>query len=116
MSASLLVAVVADELEGAALEVARSEGARGVTMLSARGIGFPEHVTFFGLTYRGLETVLLWVLDETTAARVSDRLNSELELLQPFKGLAFTLPVSETGGIDPAAIRDYIASNGQSDG
>lgn len=108
MEASLLVAVVADELEEQALRIAREEGARGVTILPGHGEGFPEHVTFYGLTYRGVEKIILWVLDETTAERIAARLNDELELTRPWQGLAFALPVSETGGIDPAAIHETI--------
>lgn len=106
--AKLLVAVVADELEERAVAIVREEGGSGVTFLSGRGLSFPEHMTFFGLTYRGLEKVLLCVLDETTAVRAAERLNRELDLLKPFQGLAFCLPVSETGGIDVARIRRDI--------
>ena len=77
-------------------------------MLPARGLGFPEHVTFFGLTYRGLEVVLLTVLDGGTAEHMAGRLNLELELLQPFQGLAFALNLDDAGGIDLGAIRDHL--------
>ncbi|SEO79292.1 hypothetical protein [Aquisalimonas asiatica] len=106
--ASLLIAAVADELEEAALAIAREEGARGVTILPSRGIGFPEHITFFGVTYRGIGVVMLWVLDGERATRIAARMNRELELLRPFQGLAFVAPVDATGGIDPAAIRKYL--------
>jgi len=111
VKAMLLVAVVADELEEAAREIARREGARGMTLLSARGLSFPEHITFFGLTYLGVETVLVALLDEATAARVAERMNVELKLLEPFKGLAFCLPVSGTGGIDIQALRQHITEH-----
>ena len=115
MDATLLVAVVADELEEAAREVARSEGVRGMTLLSARGLNFPEHITFFGLTYFGAETVLLALLDADTALRVAERLNLELKLLEPFKGLAFCLPVAGTGGIDIEALHGYLTENDPAD-
>lgn len=115
MTAKLLVAVIADELEERAVQIARDEGARGVTILSGRGIGFPERITFFGLTYRGLTKVLLWVLPEAAADLISERLNCELDLLKPDQGLAFVLPVSETGGIDVEAIRREIAAGVRAD-
>ncbi len=111
VKAKLLVAVVSDDLEEAAREVARQEGARGMTLLSARGLNFPEHVTFFGLTYLGIETLLVALLDEDTAVRIAERLNVELKLLEPFKGLAFCLPVDGTGGIDIEALHRHIAEN-----
>ncbi|HRQ55903.1 MAG TPA: hypothetical protein PLN31_00655 [Azoarcus taiwanensis] len=86
MSTSLLIAVVADELEERAAAIAREEGAMGLTIVPGRGLGFPEHVTFFGLTFRGIEKVLLWVLDSETAETVANRLNRELDLLSPFQG------------------------------
>ncbi len=110
MSTSLLIAVVADELEERAAEIAREEGAMGVTILPGRGLGFPEHVTFFGLTYRGVEKVLLWVLDSETAETVANRLNRELDLLSPFQGLAFCLDTDHTEGIDSEAIRHHVLS------
>ena len=109
MGATLLVAVVADNLEGQAIEIIRREGRQGVTMIPARGLNFPEHITFFGLTYRGLETVLLALVDETTASRTAESLNEELKLLEPFQGLAFCMPVSGTGGIDIRQVRKALA-------
>lgn len=75
-----------------------------------RGLNFPEHITFFGLTYRGLETVLLALVDETTASRTAERLNEELKLLEPFQGLAFCMPVSGTGGIDIRQVRKALGN------
>lgn len=111
MEASLLVAILADDIEDAAIEIARQEGARGITVLPARGLNYPEHITLFGNTYLGLEVTLLIVLDRVTAARIADRMNQELELLQPFKGLAFCLPVEDIGGMDPGKLRSYIESH-----
>ncbi|WP_018233807.1 hypothetical protein [Thioalkalivibrio thiocyanodenitrificans] len=104
----LLVAVVADELEERARDILREEGAQGVTILAGRGIGFPEHMTFFGITYRGAESILACVLDGDSAERMAERLNCELELLKPFKGLAFCLAVNRSGGIDLDLVRDAI--------
>ena len=111
MSTTLLIAVVADALEERAAAIAREEGAMGVTILSARGIGFPEHVTFFGLTYRGLEKVMLWVLDHATSQTIADRLNRELDLLSPFQGLAFCLEIDHAEGIDSEAIRRHVTNH-----
>lgn len=115
VKAKLLVAVVAHELEEAAREIARREGARGMTLLSARGMNFPEYVTFFGLTYLGIETVLLALLDEATAMRIAECMNVELKLLEPFKGLAFCVPVDGTGGIEIRALRQYIEQHAPAD-
>ena len=100
MQPALVVAVVADELRDRAIEIAKRHGAQGISFVDGRGIGFPEHHTFFGLTYMGLEQVLFFALDEQRARRVEAELNQVLQLEQRFKGLVFTLPVTEAMGID----------------
>jgi hypothetical protein len=104
----LLVAVVADALEEQAEAIIREEGGQGITILPGRGLGFPEHKTFFGLTYRGLEKILLCTLDAQTAERAAGRLNQELNLLRPFQGLAFSLKLGVAGGMDADEIRRFL--------
>jgi len=111
MNAVLLLAIVADELEERAIEIAQGEGAHGVTVVRAKGRGFPERMTFFGLTHRGLEKALMCVLDRDTAERIATRLNLELDLLAPFQGLAFCLGIDRTEGVDVDAIGRYIAAH-----
>ena len=111
MTISLLIAVVADELEERAAQIAREEGAMGLTMLPGRGLSFPEHATFFGLSYLGIEKVMVCVLDSQTAETIANRLNHELDLLTPFNGLAFCIDVDQAGGIDPDAIRQHVLAH-----
>ncbi len=101
MTPTLLIAVVSDPLEEQAIEIARKEGVHGVTVLPGRGIGFPEHTTFFGLTFQGLEKVLLWITDAEAANRIAERLNIELDLLAPQRGLAFSLKIDRIAGLAP---------------
>lgn len=100
MQPVLVVAVVANELRDHAIEIAKKHGAQGISFVEGRGIGFPEHHTFFGLTYMGQEEVLLFALDEKHARRVEEELNRELQLEQRFRGLVFTLPAMDAMGID----------------
>ena len=64
MKFALLIAIVAEELEGKAIEVARNAGAGGLTIMRARGTGAEEKKTFFGLTYQGSQTVLICILEK----------------------------------------------------
>ena len=59
----------------------------------------------------GLPTANASLLDEATALRCAERMNLELKLLEPFKGLALCLPVGGTGGIDIAALHRHIAEH-----
>jgi len=100
MKTLLVVAIVADELQERATQIARQYGAQGITFVEGKGIGFPEHHTFFGLLFQGLEKILIFALDEHRARAAEEALNRELTLEQRFKGLVFSLPVEQAMGMD----------------
>ncbi|MDQ7055687.1 MAG: hypothetical protein Q9M89_04055 [Persephonella sp.] len=100
MKFSLLIAIVSEELEEKTIEIARNSGAGGVTILHGTGIGLKEKKTFFGLTYEGRETVLIFVLERKLALKVLKTINRELELEKEDRGIAFTVPIEHLSGIN----------------
>lgn len=107
MKFSVLVAVLAEELEEKAIDVARKAGAAGVTILDARGIGAVEKKTFFGLTYEGAQSVLVMVLEKKLSLAVMKRLSQELALKDETKGVVFTLPLEHIAGIDLGQVHQF---------
>jgi len=107
MKFSVLIAIVAEELEDKAIEVAKRAGASGVTILTARGIGAREKKTFFGLTYEGRESVLIYILERKLALEVLKALNKELKLEEKDHGIAFILPIEHLAGIDKYQIAKF---------
>jgi len=100
MKFSVLVAIVNEELEEKAIDVAKKAGAGGVTILHGAGIGLKEKKIFFGLTYEGRETILIFVLEKKLALKVLKALNQELNLEEEDHGIAFTVPVEHLAGIN----------------
>jgi hypothetical protein len=100
MKIRLLMSAIADELEERACVIARNEGAPGVTIADARGLGFPEHMTFFGLTYAGREKLLLVLCEAAHAEYIAERMNVELGLLAPLQGLAFCMDIEHHSELD----------------
>jgi len=100
MKFSVLVAVVNEELEDKAIDVARKSGAGGLTILHGAGIGLKEKKIFFGLTYEGRESILVFVLERKLAYKVLKALNKELELEKEDHGIAFTIPIEHLAGIN----------------
>ncbi|QGT78945.1 transcriptional regulator [Guyparkeria halophila] len=100
MRFSVLVAILAEDMEEKAIEVAKAAGAGGVTLLDARGIGAEEKKTFFGLTYEGSQSVLLFVLERSLSLKVMKALTRELELTEHSRGVVFTLPLEHIAGIE----------------
>jgi len=107
MKFSVLVAVLAEDLEEKAIDVAKQAGAGGVTILDARGIGAEEKKTFFGLTYEGSQSVLLLVLEKKLSLTVMKALTRELDLANHSKGVVFTIPLEHIAGIDTGQINRF---------
>lgn len=107
MKFSVLVAILAEELEEQAIEVARRAGAAGVTILDARGIGAKEKKTFFGLTYEGSQAVLVMVLEKKLSLTVLKSLKRELNLANDSQGVVFTVPMEHIAGIDHGQIEQF---------
>lgn len=105
--AVMLVVFVATELEDKAMARARELGARGITLVDGRGLDFPEHLIFGRYVYRGDMRALLMILAPELANRIARSLNREFELEKRFKGLAFSLPLLATGGVDVPGMRGY---------
>lgn len=107
MKFAMLVAIVAEELEEKAIEVAKGAGAGGMTILNARGIGAEEKKTFFGLTYQGTQTMLVCVMEKKLALMVMKALTEDLELKTHSKGVVFTVPLEHLAGIDHRQIESF---------
>jgi nitrogen regulatory protein PII len=107
MKFALLVAILAEELEEKAIDSAKKAGAGGVTILDARGIGGEEKKTFFGLTYEGSQSVLVFVLEKKLSVTVLKRITRDLDLAAHSKGVVFTVPLEHIAGIDVSQIERF---------
>ena len=99
MRFALLVAIVEQSLEDKAIDIAKANGAGGVTSMTGKGMGLNEKKTFFGLTYERAESVLLFVTEKRTAVKVMKALRNELQLETENKGIVMSLPIEHLAGI-----------------
>ena len=97
MKFSVLVAIVPDEYEDKVIDTARKDGAGGVTILNGRGIGFKEKKTFFGLTFEGGQSVLIFMLEHKLSVKILKALKKEPDLGD---SLFFTVPITHVTGIN----------------
>lgn len=107
MKFSALVAIIAEDLEEKALAIAKDAGAGGVTITKGRGISAKEKKTFFGLTYEGAQSILIFVLERKLSLTILKRLSKELELGEESKGVAFTLPLEHLAGIGTYQLKQF---------
>jgi len=107
MKFSTVVAIVAEEYEDTAIDIAKANGAGGVTILNGRGLGLGDKTTFFGLTYERSDAVLIFVMEKRSALKVIKAITQELELDRSGKGLVFSLPIEHLSGIPEKQIRRF---------
>lgn len=107
MKFSVLVAILPEELEEKAIKSARETGAGGVTILNGRGIGQEAKKSFFGLTYEGSQSVLIFVLERKLSVAVMKNMTRDLDLKNHTKGVVFTLPLEHIAGMDIEQIHKF---------
>ena len=82
-----------------AMDVARAEGVRGGTILTARGVAKEEAAAFFGITLHSEKEILMMVVEKKLRDTVLNAIYKELDMAKKAKGIAFALPVSDVAGL-----------------
>ena len=107
MKFSTVVAIVSEEHEDTAIDIAKANGAGGVTVLKGRGLGLGDKTTFFGLSYERSDSVLIFVMEKRAALSVIKAITIELELNESGNGLIFSLPIEHLSGIPDKQLRKF---------
>ena len=82
-----------------AMEVARANGARGGTILGARGVAREEEAAFFGFTIHAEKEILMMVVEKDIRDNVLNALYKEMGMGRKAQGIVFSLPVSDVAGL-----------------
>jgi nitrogen regulatory protein PII len=82
------------------VEAAKKSGARGATVLSARGTGTAETEKFFGLTIQPEKDIVMILVPSEIRRDVMTEICKNTGLSSEGKGISFSLPVSEVAGIN----------------
>ena len=81
------------------MDVARQQGARGGTILNARGVVNEDAAAFFGITLHADKEILMMVVDKAIRDQVLNAIYTEMDMAKKAKGIAFSLPVSDVAGL-----------------
>ena len=81
------------------MDVARTEGVRGGTVLHARGVIKEDAAAFFGITLQQDKEMLMMVVEKEIRDRVLNAIYKELDMAKKAQGIAFALPVSDVAGL-----------------
>ena len=82
-----------------AMAVARKQGARGGTILNARGVAREKEAAFFGITIHAEKEILMLVVEKEMRDSILNALYKEMGMDKKAQGIAFSLPVSDVAGL-----------------
>ena len=81
------------------MEVAKEQGARGGTILNARGVAKEDAAAFFGITLHADKEILMMVVEKDIRDNVLNAIYKEMGMAKAAQGIAFSLPVSDVAGL-----------------
>ena len=102
----VIFAIVDEGYAEDVMDVAREQGARGGTIINARGVAREEAAAFFGITLHTEKEIVMMVVPKTIKDNVLNAIYKEMGMSKKAHGIAFSLPVTDTAGLvkveDPA--------------
>ncbi len=95
----VILAIVNDGFADDVMAVAREQGVRGGTILSARGVAREEAAAFFGITVHAEKEIVMMVVPKEIKDDVLNAIYKEMGMAKKAQGIAFSLPVTDTAGL-----------------
>ena len=101
MKLKLIVALVSNDKTDTVVDAARAGGATGATIITGvRGEGLKPQKTFFGLDLAAQRDVVLFLVVETRARDILERIRDAGRFEQePGAGIAFQIPIEDAVGL-----------------
>ena len=101
MKMKLIVAMVSDDRTNTVIDAARAGGATGATTItSVRGEGLKPEKTFFGLDLAAKRDVVLFLVVETRARDILERIRDAGQMdTEHGAGIAFQLAIEDAVGL-----------------
>ena len=96
---SLIVAILNRGFSDVAMSAARSAGAKGGTVISARSSGLHEEETFFGISILPEKELVLILTSEESKKPIMRSIIKHVGIETEGGGLIFSLPVTDVEGI-----------------
>lgn len=95
----VILAIVNSGFADDVMAVAREQGARGGTVLNARGVAREDAAAFFGITLHTEKEIVMIVVPKTIRDNVLNAIYKEMGMAKKAQGIAFSLPVTDTAGL-----------------
>ena len=83
------------------MDAAKSVGAKGGTLLNAKGTGNKENEEFFGITIQPEKEIVVILVNKNIRDAVLHEIYDKAGLETKGQGIAFALPVNAVAGLQP---------------
>ena len=95
----VIFAIVNEGYAEDVMDVARQQGARGGTILNARGVTRQEAADFFGINLNIDKEIVMMVVHKNIKNDILNAIYREMGMAKKAQGIAFSLPVTDTAGL-----------------
>ncbi len=95
----VILAIVDEGYAEDVMDVAREQGARGGTIINARGVAREDAAAFFGISLNIEKEIVMIVVPKTIKDDILNSIYKEMGMSKKARGIAFSLPVTDTAGL-----------------
>ena len=97
---NLIVTIVDKGFSDPVIAASKTAGAEGATIITARGAGIHENDTFLGVAIQPEKEIVLILVKKAIRKKVMREICKTCGLTDEGKGMTFSIPVDEIGGIN----------------
>lgn len=95
-----IIAIINDGFSDTAMEAAKACGARGGTILHARGTASKEAEKFFNISIQPEKEMIMILASNDIVDNILKGLYNSVGTSTPAQGIVFTLPVDDVVGVE----------------
>ena len=99
MNHQAVFAIVDNHIGALVVDAAQKAGARGATIIHARGSGVHEKAAFFNFNIEPEKEIVLILIEKYKTEEIITSIKEEIDIEKPGTGILFTLDVSNTSGL-----------------
>ncbi len=101
MGYEVIFTIVDRGLAEEVVDSAVAAGARGATIVNARGAGSHEHNTFFSMSLEPEKEIVMILIDKEKSDAIITAIKDTTHIDDPAKGIMFTMDVNKASGLPP---------------
>ena len=100
MRFNLIFAICPADKRQDTVDAAKSAGATGATILSARGTGHKEAKTFFGLALDKPQEAMVMLVEKQLCQKIMQAIHDAAGMKKPGNGICFSIPTELVMGLE----------------